>query len=149
MGYRDDFYCAANVIGYSGQLQSFPTVYFQTKTGYGHITQEHDLSQNVGRNAVEDGTGYTIGNEMVNGVLKLVEKKNGHIFHESRSTLTKVGQNDQNTLAVLTQAIWKCPEEKYISAFSKKDLLQIGASENAKKDFHALLKQGDINLRHV
>jgi len=48
MGYRDDFYRTANIIGYSGQIDSFPSVYFQSSSEYGHITQMHFYPQNDG-----------------------------------------------------------------------------------------------------
>lgn len=143
MGYRDDFYAVENIIGYTGVLHDFPTVYFQTGTEYGHITQRHDFSQNVGRNEIHSAVGYSIGNEEIGGKLKLVEKMNGRIFHESRGTLTKVAQSDKDTMAILAQAIWKWPNEKYISSFGKKDLSEIRTAKKAmselNKEYRSLL----------
>jgi hypothetical protein len=90
MGYRDDFYMVQYIIGYSGNLHDFPTVYFRKGNEYGHITQKHPCPQNVGRMAVRSSADYWIGNEPVHGTLKLLEKENGVVFHESRSTLTEV-----------------------------------------------------------
>ncbi len=149
MGYRDDFYVAANIVGYSGRLESFPSVYFLTTQEYGHITQEHDYSQNVGRSKVHSARGYTIGNEMVGSVLKLVEKMNGRIFHESRTTLTTVDQNDAETMAVLGQVIWKYQDQKYITDFSRADRTQIRASQNALRTALAGLGAGRAGLAHV
>jgi hypothetical protein len=152
MGYRDDFYRTANIIGYSGQIRSFPSVYFKSSSEYGHITQIHSYPQNVGRMKVESSVGYTIGNEPIDGVLKLVEKVNGNIFHESRSTLTRiVGHQD---FALLAQAIWRYPAEKYISEFgqltenTKTDVDIIEGSEDAMANFRDLL-EGGVNLGHV
>lgn len=56
-GYKDDFYVQENIIGYTGKLGENPTVYFQSrnKNGnitFGHITQEHDNKDNIGREIV-------------------------------------------------------------------------------------------------
>jgi hypothetical protein len=129
LGYKDDFYVAANIIGYSGNINWYPTVYFQTPALFGHITQSHGYSQNVGRQAVESAVGYTIGNQNVGGQMKLVESMNGHVFHESRSTLTAV---NPGILPTLQQAIQNYPEEKLISEFSKKVQDTIADSESVK-----------------
>ncbi len=120
MGYRDDFYKAENMIGYSGDLHSFPTVYFQSGQEFGHITQKHDTSQNVGRGSVGSHAEYSIGNETVDGVLKLVEKiGNRRPFHVSRSTLTRVEGMTFDDQSIILQAIWKYTDEKYIDGYSK------------------------------
>ena len=136
MGYRDDFYMVQNIIGYTGDLKSFPTVYFLTATEYGHITQKHDIPQNVGRMEVASAVGYWIGNEMVGSTLKLVEKMNGKIMHESRSTLTKVDTFDpsqKDTVALLASAIYnRDAGEKYITSYSRDDFKKMDAAMAAK-----------------
>ena len=52
MGYRDDFFIASNIVGYTGDLQDNPTVYFETDEEQAHITQAHKKADNVGRGAV-------------------------------------------------------------------------------------------------
>jgi hypothetical protein len=145
MGYRDDFYMVQNIIGYSGNLNDFPTVYFQKGDEYGHITQKHPDSQNVGRMEVYKSAGYWIGNEMVGSTLKLVEKVNGKIFHESRSTLTKVDTFDpsnRDTVALLAQSIYnRDAGEKYISSYSDKDFDTIDATIAAKAKVLAQIKK--------
>jgi hypothetical protein len=145
MGYRDDFYMVQNIIGYSGNLNDFPTVYFQTKDEYGHITQKHPDPQNVGRMEVYKSTGYSIGNEMVGSTLKLVEKVNGKIIHESRSTLTKVdtfAPGNKETVALLAQSIYnRDTGEKYISSYSRKDFAKIDATADAKAKVLAQIEQ--------
>jgi hypothetical protein len=121
MGYRDDFYCAQNVIGYSGKLDSFPTVYFQTGKEAGHITQKHDTVQNVGRQVVFSSEGYVIENQKINGETRLVELFNGKRFHISRGVLTSIGGMSEGDKAVLYQAIRDNPNEKLISEYGKKD----------------------------
>lgn len=136
MGYRDDFYAVANIIGYSGSLQSFPTVYFQTATEYGHITQKHDTSQNVGRMEVSKSKDYRIGNETIQGQLRLVERVGGRPIHVSRSTLTRVAAGDTATLAILAQAIWKYDGEKYITHYDEDTFDMMDAAANAKAAMH-------------
>lgn len=123
MGYRDDFYVAENLIGYSGQLHKMPTVYFKNGNSFGHITQYHEIPQNTGREPVDSDPNYQIGNEMINGVLKLVERTGPtpkDIFHESRSCLTSAVGLDADSKAILMQSLWKCPEKKEISSMNRK-----------------------------
>jgi len=149
MAYRDDFYCAENILGYSGSLHEFPTVYFLTSKEYGHITQEHGYGQNVGRQQVEDAAGYTIGNEPVNGTPKLLEKVNGRVFHESRTTLTKVTKSDADAFAVCSQAIWKYQDEKYISNFSKDVRQDIATTDKNKMALNKEINRGPLGLERV
>ena len=134
MGYRDDFYKAGNIIGYSGNLHDCPTVYFQKGGLWGHITQRHGLPQNVGRHALRDNAfyeahTYEITNEDTGNGIRLVEKLDGKIFHESRSTLTEVNHLQFQTLHILAQALIKNPNEKNISFFSGEDFDKIEAAE--------------------
>jgi hypothetical protein len=158
MGYRDDFYCTINIIGYSGDPENFPTVYFRTKEEFGRITQEHGgrfgreheggitqepgFSQNVGRAEVQDATGYTIANEMLAEGERLVEKVNGEIIHTSRSKFTSVLEIQFETFALLAQAIWRYPNERYISDFSLEDIAKIKGCKAKMKSVHGeLIKQ--------
>jgi hypothetical protein len=54
MAYRDDFYINTNIIGYTGDINSpqAVTVYFESNTEFGHITQVHADPTNVGRGVV-------------------------------------------------------------------------------------------------
>jgi hypothetical protein len=55
MGYRDDFYTIDNIVGYTaadGDITQAPSVYFETNTEHGRITQVHSNQDNVGRNTV-------------------------------------------------------------------------------------------------
>jgi hypothetical protein len=149
MAYRDDFYNVDNIIGYSGDLHKFPTVYFLTSKEYGHITQEHGYDQNVGRQEVCDAKGYTIGNEPVKGELKLLEKVNGEVIHESRTTLTRVTKSDADAFAICSQAIWKYQNEKYISTFSKDVQKGIAATDKKKMALNKEIKRGPLGLEHV
>jgi hypothetical protein len=153
-GYRDDFYCAANIIGYTGDPEDFPTVYFRSGEYFGRITQEHGgrfrkeqggritqeqgYSQNVGRAAVQQAPDYTIGNEVVDGEVRSVERyvspRYGEINHVSRGKFTSVAElqqqaNWEQTFALLAQAIWRYPDERYISHFEPKDENRIEVSK--------------------
>lgn len=145
MGYRDDFYMVQYIIGYTGDLNDFPTVYFHKGDEYGHITQKHDIPQNVGRMEVKKSKGYSIGNEMINGTLKLVEKENGKIFHESRSTLTNIDTidpNERETVALLSKSIYnRDAGEKYITEYSEEDFDKIDATMAAKSKVNAQIKK--------
>ena len=144
MGYRDDFYTVDNVIGYSGTLTDFPSVYFQSESEFGHITQKHGDSQNVGRGHVESSEGYSIGNEMTeDGVLKLKESLGGQSFHTSRSVLTSLEGMSEGDKAIVYQAIWKYQEEKQITWFAKKDFQIIDKAHAVHKlAMHEIRKAG-------
>jgi hypothetical protein len=130
MGYRDNFYRSQNIVGYSGNINNFPTVYFQSPWEFGHITQAHDIRQNVGRQEVLSAVGYWIGNEDVGGGdIRLVEKTNGEAFHTSRSTFTPVTNATRGTLA---QSITKYSGAKYISDYNAGTFDTIDASADAK-----------------
>jgi len=49
VAYESNFYKAQNIIGYTGTIGAFPTVYFMDNEHYGHITQKHPCPLNVGR----------------------------------------------------------------------------------------------------
>ena len=82
MGYYDQLYRRDNIIGYSGQLNNNPTVYFMTESRdekgslktktvggvaqilflNGHITQHHNDASNIGREKVKESYSYSIMN---------------------------------------------------------------------------------------
>jgi hypothetical protein len=148
MGYRDDFYCIQNVYGYSGDIHHFPTVYFvqETPTGklYGHITQAHPGSTNVGRGRV-DGPDphYEAREEIRDGVRKLVEYNRHGEFHESRSTMTKRAQMSAADIVLCAQAIWQCTGEKYIDEYDDDTLntMAVQAGRHAAITPAALMAQ--------
>ena len=112
MGYRDDFYDVRNIFGYTGPLQDDPTVYFETSTEFGHITQDHRKDENKGRELVRSAAGYTRGNEEIDLADHFVERVNGRRIHKSRDMLFEVKQTATDTLALLAQAITKFTELK-------------------------------------
>lgn len=130
MAYRADFYTAENIIGYTGVLRSKPTVYFRSDNEYGHITQEHDEIDNVGREVVGtmdsgDGYIYVIRNEIIDGAETSVE---GYVassnpdgpflpgVHTSRGKFTSTLRANIDVFALLAQAIWSQTEIKPMQA---------------------------------
>jgi hypothetical protein len=117
MGYRDDFYIQANIIGYTGGINRDPTVYFLTGPAhgpneFGHITQAHNIIANVGREGVVRAALY----EMRQGAGgELEEWADGVCIHPSRNAFVAVSQA---TLPTLAQAIGRFPNQKRISDFA-------------------------------
>ena len=116
MGYRDDFYVIGNIIGHTGSAHSDPTVYFQQGNEYGHITQAHRLKENVGREVVSQHANYTIGNQLINGSLRCVEKEGNDVVHTSRSTYVPVANLSAVQIKVLGQAVINFTGQKPINA---------------------------------
>jgi hypothetical protein len=140
MAYRPDFYTADNIIGYTGDIDNNPTVYFLTDLEYGHITQAHRDTDNVGREEVglrewvmcrdlndADFPGYTkiskfrydFGNRTDPEGARLVEfyrdtsnHNSGIIFHESRSEFVDVHTLNATQTAALAAAIASKQEKK-------------------------------------
>ena len=103
MGYRDDFYVAENIIGYTGDVGSNPSVYFRSGSEWGRITQDHDKKTNIGRAFVRDTMPYTIVNEtrVIKGEQKevSVEYVNGEEHHVSRNKFFPVSDENRDALA--------------------------------------------------
>ncbi len=108
MGYRDDFYVAENLIGYTGELNKMPSVYFKKGGQFGHITQYHDVRPNIGREPVYEDDSY----EIVNVDGHCVESCGGKVFHKSRNLFIEASTLSEDQRAVLMQSVWKCPEKK-------------------------------------
>lgn len=135
MGYRDDLYRPVHMIGYTGQLNARPTAYFFNPEdgSYGHITQEHKYPANIGREGVRNEDSYAIANEVVDGVLRNVERRHGKPFHTSRNPFVPIfaskffpdAESDFRALALLARVIADFPEMKQWSA--------MGA--NARRDY--------------
>lgn len=121
--YRADFYIAANIIGFTGDLHNNPTVYFLSDTEFGHITQYHKTAWNIGRETVGDrfpmpGWNYKIKNIPNNGRDEADEAYYSdegeylmHI-HPSRNPFYDTQRANMRTLSILSQAIWQFTSEK-------------------------------------
>lgn len=97
--YESDFYKPENIIGYTGDLNNDPTVYFKEGDRFGHITQNHKYSSNIGRNKVREFTDYTIRNQNVKGEIKAQEFYDGKVKHTSRKPFTEVTDDNRGQLA--------------------------------------------------
>jgi len=119
MGYRDDFYVVGNIIGHTGKAHSNATVYFQHGNEYGHITQNHEIKENIGREEVNQHASYSIGNEMVDGSLASVERTgpdDDDIFHTSRSNFVSLVDMSPVQRKILAQSIYNFTSQKKISS---------------------------------
>ena len=126
MGYRDDFYVAPNMYGYTGDIDDNPTVYFKTATEHGRITQDHPRRGNIGRDVVKGNEGYSIGNVTDdNGVLRSVEydeyveydRATFDRMHRSRGPLVLLSDTTDDAArvilsSILSQSIWRYTELK-------------------------------------
>ncbi len=112
MGYRDDFYTTGNVIGYTGKISEKPTVYFESDSEYGRITQDHPNKNNIGRNKVRSKEGHSMANETINGVIHAVERVGGKQTHRSRNKFITMEGISRDDRAVLYQAILTFEEAK-------------------------------------
>ena len=108
MGYCDYLYKRENIIGYSGDLKSNPTVYFltesrdeqgniktQTVKGVaqilfqnGHITQSHPNQNNIGREKMQESYSYSImnaGADKISGFAEgeITEPRLQECYHQS------------------------------------------------------------------
>src|SRR5262245_63408503 len=87
MAYKSDFYIPENIIGYTGQIEQNPTVYFlkgppQGPHTFGHITQGHQIGPNEGREKVCRAALYEM-RASPQGTLE--EWADGVMIHPSRS----------------------------------------------------------------
>jgi hypothetical protein len=131
MGYRDDFYVAPNIYGYTGDIERNPTVYFQTDDEHGRITQDHSRRGNIGRDVVKGNEGYSIWDELDDkGKLRTVEyeayvKDDSTTFdsttfdrvHRSRGALVLLSDTTDDAArvilsSILSQSIWRYTELK-------------------------------------
>lgn len=111
--YRADFYARENIVGYTGQLYSQPTVYFRCGEEFGRITQQHENPLEVGREevlALPDGFDYVIENQLHDGKLvgveTLVHPDRGVVpVHTSREKFIDCRRLKIDVFATLAQAI--------------------------------------------
>ncbi|MBQ4822433.1 hypothetical protein [Aquimarina sp. MMG016] len=105
--YRDDFFTAENIIGYTGELGMNPTVYFRDGDYFGRITQDHGHADNIGRNIVRFAPDYKIVNDISSG--SAYEYYDGAYRHKSRNKFIPVSSD---SLYELELAINKFKEIK-------------------------------------
>ena len=80
-------YQPVNIIGTTGRPGQQPTVYYRRPSGtFGHITQEHDVLENVGRMKARKTSDYTIGNTGPGGTME-ESAPSINFYHPSRNPL--------------------------------------------------------------
>lgn len=116
MGYRDDFYTADNLVGHTGDPKNHPTVYFMRDIGptvlFGHITQKHEIPENVGRERVDEHPEYLITNEEFEDGVHAVEWAGDRDLHTSRNVFVDIDDSSKEVRALLLGAITKCTDMK-------------------------------------
>lgn len=125
MAYRGDFYNLLNIIGYTGDLQFYPTVYFRRGAEYGHITQHHKLGKNVGRETVRWDADYHIANHYHRGRVVNTEWRGDERFHTSRNPLITRDRFGPGDLLTLGTAIVHFPDLKLM--YSARRMVQLKA----------------------
>jgi hypothetical protein len=107
MGYRDDFYVVDNIVGYTGKVKDAPTVYFESESEIGHITQYHELKNNIGRELVFSREGYSGGNtDEGTDKVRLMEWMGTKLIHTSRNEMISVEGMPAEDQSILAQSIW-------------------------------------------
>ncbi len=114
MTYRADFYIEQNIIGYTGNIEDHPTVYFKTGPAhgpneYGHITQAHQIGPNIGREEVRRSAHYEM-RAGANGNLE--EWDAGRLIHPSRNPFISIANLDHRAKYLLSCAIPSFKEKK-------------------------------------
>lgn len=123
MAYYSSLYNFGNIIGYTGQPDRLPTVYFRCDLQKlsGRITQQHKFSFNVGRAEPHTSIGHIMINEWYMGKNRLHEYQNGKLTHVSRNefiSFEAITENDRhmavnyNDLALIAQCLRNCPDAK-------------------------------------
>jgi hypothetical protein len=87
-----------NVIGTTSAAGQLPTVYYRSSSGtFGHITQQHNDANNVGREPARKTAAYRFGNIERNG--RQVLEIPGRMHHISRNALRPIETAPQQVAA--------------------------------------------------
>ncbi len=154
MPYRDNLYQKENIIGYTGDPLNNPTVYFKKENKnedgsvksvtYGHITQDHGLYFNIGREEAGVAETYEIKNDgklNEQGKKTAQEYADGVMFHPSRNPFTDVSKN-KGMKEYLSDSIDRYTEikQRYISKYARDQVKEIIKNPNKKEQLHQLIK---------
>lgn len=86
--HENALYRPEHIVGTTEAPGQLPTIYYRRPSGtFGHITQEHNHADNVGREPIRNHPDYAQGNEMYRGRMRHVEKIGDRVFHPSRNLL--------------------------------------------------------------
>lgn len=86
-------YQQANFIGTTGQGAATTFYYRSPSFSFGHITQQHGIAENVGREPHDKAADYTIGNTGPGGRSR--EFAHGQVIHNSRNPFVPLAQQAQ------------------------------------------------------
>lgn len=119
-------YQPKNIVGHTGDLDSSPTVYYQRKgknnnIQFGHITQSHNIPENVGREPAYAHPKYNAKNE--NG--QFVERIGKKSFHTSRNPFVPISDQTRESLSNVHQSFPDIKELSTMSSTDKKDTIQM------------------------
>ncbi|GAA4277180.1 hypothetical protein [Aquimarina mytili] len=160
MIYNPELYKKENIIGWTGDIQNNPTVYFMDdstgdvkKINAGHITQSHSFSGNVGREKAITGK-YSIENtgpKNEQGENVSQEVLDGNVIHQSRSPFKPVQNEEQREQ--LAQALNNHPKVKkmYVESYILGELEDLQNEQVPQEQIEANLKEQirEIQLQEV
>ncbi|WP_108261539.1 hypothetical protein [Mangrovicoccus ximenensis] len=116
MAFHDTLYSIENMIGFTGKLHELPTVYFMDGEYAGHITQQHPVAENVGREEVIPAGAYRYANEPVPGRGEVLhEYRNDRLIHVSRNKLILLARLNITAIDICAQSIWRHPDAKPVA----------------------------------
>lgn len=122
MAYCNWLYNIRNIIGYTGALNDNPTVYFQLGRAYGHITQNHRIPFNIGREKCAIHAGYHIDNYYIDGQLHAIEWEGGTDVHTSRNAFIRRQFFNPGDLLTLSVALYRFPDVKLMYTASQRQM---------------------------
>jgi hypothetical protein len=105
-------YQTHNIIGSTQAAGQRPTVYYRTNSGtFGHITQEHSVPSNIGRELPRKDERYNFGNTGPKGALE--EKIGAETFHRSRNPLMPAATQEERQILSTAQEAFRDIKSRY------------------------------------
>ncbi len=149
MGYKDLFYVAGNIIGYTGTIQSNPTVYFQNGASFGHITQNHKIKENIGREEVFWRPNYSITNELIKNRPTCVERIGSQVIHESRNKFISVHAMSSLHKNILKRSILNFTQMKALNSSLSTDEYKriVNRAKIPGLDVQKLIRRHELYIR--
>jgi len=159
MSYESDFYRPENIIGYTGDINLDPTVYFKDppdgippqRVKYGHITQEHRLGKivaasgevlsegaNVGREKVHFSQHYHMEDGPGHHLQEWDDERSDQPVHTSRNQFIPKAGLDARAMYLLSCAIARFTEEKEWSHYTAEEQAELKHAPQGKGYFAAL-----------
>ena len=139
MAAYDYFYDFNNFIGYTGDLNANPTLYFMDNTHYGRITTAHSNPKNVGRAAPKLLAGYTHGNQEV--FSKSTGASKGERLYE-KNTRHKVSHTSRNTLVDCKAIGTRSPVRTRVTQLIAENTQVKDKDDEASREYHEFVPLG-------